>query len=126
MMLSLLGGLVISQAGVTSPHGMGYCYTYFKDIPHGQANGFLLREYLKLNYPQVPEKIDTVMHLMGMKNIDEFSAQLEQLIGKPPVLTTDEIEKFTELSMLQKGSLGNSPTDMTIDVVKDLWIRQNQ
>ena len=30
MLVSLLGGIIISQTGVTIAHGMGYCYTYFK------------------------------------------------------------------------------------------------
>ena len=27
MLVSLLGGIIISQTGVTIAHGMGYCYT---------------------------------------------------------------------------------------------------
>lgn len=125
MLLSLLGGIVISQAGVTSPHGMGYCYTYFKDIPHGRANGLLLYEYLKFNYPCAGEKIDIAMQKLSVENIDVFGEKLEQIVGTPPELTKEEIDKFTELSMLQKGSLSNSPSNMTREVVRELWERQN-
>ena len=44
--MSMLGGMVISQTGTTILHGMGYALTYFQDIPHGKANGLLMKEYL--------------------------------------------------------------------------------
>jgi len=48
--------MVISHTGTTIIHGMGYSLTYFKDIPHGRANGMLVREYLKYNYEAAKEK----------------------------------------------------------------------
>jgi len=53
--MSMLGGMVISHTGTTIIHGMGYSLTYF-DIPHGRANGMLVREYLKYNYEAAKEK----------------------------------------------------------------------
>ena len=43
---SCLGGIVISQTGTTVVHSMGYALTYFHDIPHGMANGYLVYGYL--------------------------------------------------------------------------------
>lgn len=124
MTLSLLGGIVISQAGVNSPHGMGYCYTYFMGVPHGRANGFLVKEYLKLNYCIRKDKINQVLSILGYDTIDSFADALKKITGEKPSLLEADIDKYTELSMIQKGSLGNTPYEMTREVVYDLWKKQ--
>lgn len=125
MYVSLLGGLTIAQTGVTLPHGMGYCYTYFKGIPHGMANGLLLREYLKLNAPVVGERLTKALGLLGVNNVEAFADILEELIGKPPKLTGEEIEQYTKLTLIQKGSIANTPYTVTEEVIRMLWEKQN-
>lgn len=126
MYVSLLGGLTIAQTGVTLPHGMGYCYTYFKDIPHGIANGLFLREYMKLIEPSVKEKTKTALELLGFDSIDAFADRLETLIGKPPKLTEEEIAQYTELAQIQKGSMANTPGGVTAETIRSVWERQNE
>lgn len=128
-LLSLLGGMVIAQAGVTSPHGMGYCYTYFKGIPHGMANGLLFREYLHWNTSPTSaaaDKINRAMAEMGFPDVEAFLRKWEQILVEYPPLTEEEVEKYTRQSMLQKGSLANSPTEMTEEVVRQLWDKQRE
>lgn len=126
MYVSLLGGLTIAQTGVTLPHGMGYCYTYFKNIPHGIANGLFLREYMKLIEPAAGEKIGTALALLGFDSIDAFADRLETLIGKPPKLTEEEIAQYTELAQIQKGSMTNTPGGVDADVIRSIWEKQNE
>lgn len=123
MYVSLLGGMIIAQTGVTIAHGMGYCYTFFKKIPHGAANGLLMREYLKINYDAVPEKIDSALKALGCSSIDEFADILTQMLGKPPKLTDEEIERYTELTQIQKGSMTNTPHEMDAKTVGYLWAK---
>lgn len=125
-MLSLLGGMVIAQSGVTSPHGMGYCYTYFKGIPHGMANGLLFREYLYLNAPVAGEKINSAIAEMGFATVEDFLAKLDEILVERPEITEEEVEIFTKQSMLQQGSLRNSPVEMTESVVRELWKKQRR
>jgi alcohol dehydrogenase class IV len=68
--VSVLGGMVISHTGTTIMHGLGYSLTYFKDIPHGRANGFFMREYLKYNYESVSEKIEKILELFKVSSMD--------------------------------------------------------
>lgn len=126
MYVSLLGGLTIAQTGVTLPHGMGYCYTYFKNIPHGIANGLFLREYLKLIEPTVKEKLKIVLDVLDFDSIDAFADRLEMLIGKPPKLTEEEIGQYTELAQIQKGSMSNTPGGVTADTIRYIWEKQNE
>ena len=126
MYVSLLGGLTIAQTGVTLPHGMGYCYTYFKNIPHGIANGLFLREYMKMLEPTAGGKVRNALNILGFPSVDAFADRLETLIGKPPKLTEDEIEQYTGLAQLQKGSMANTPAEVSADVIRGIWEKQNQ
>lgn len=121
--VSLLDGMVITQTGVTIAHGMGYCYTCFKDIPHGKANGLIMREYLKLNskIKIVGDKIEKVLEALKCKSIDEFADLLHEMLGDAPTLTGAEIEHYTQLTKLQKGSINNTPYPTDEEGISSLW-----
>lgn len=121
MYVSMIGGMVIANTGVTIPHGMGYCYTYFKDLPHGKANGLLIEKYLDYIYEAKKEKVDIVLECLGCSDIKEFGKKMNLLIGKPPVLTEDEIELYTELTLMQKGSMTNTGRIVNKEIVNMLW-----
>ena len=120
-----MGGLVIAQTGVTLPHGLGYCYTYFHQIPHGIANGLFVREYLKRCETTVKEKVDVVLKLLGENSVDSFGDTLEQLIGKPPKLDQEQIEQYAKLSLLQAGSISNTPFELSEEDIARVWEKQN-
>lgn len=125
MYVSLIGGIVITHTGVTSVHGMGYCYTYYQGIPHGQANAFLLRSYLDYVKEYQKEKIQRAMNSMGFFEIEDFLSQIEYLIGRPRELTTEEIATYTVKTMIQARSLANTAGDVTEEVVASLWAKTN-
>lgn len=104
---SMLGGMVISHTGTTILHGMGYNLTYFLDIPHGRANGLLLKEYLEYNYDRAKEKIDTILELLNVKDICELGVVVNKLLGEMPDLEKEEIDKYAALTMKQKSTSYN-------------------
>jgi hypothetical protein len=61
------------------------------------------------------------MDKMGFKSIDEFSELLGKLLGNPPKLTKEEIEHYTELTMLQKGSMSNTARMVNKEAIRCLW-----
>ncbi|HEX9063218.1 MAG TPA: iron-containing alcohol dehydrogenase, partial [Clostridia bacterium] len=101
--MSMLAGMVISQTGTTILHGMGYSLTYFKDIPHGMANGLLMYEYLRFNYDVLKEKIDNVLQLSGFSSLEEFGNTINSLIKYNEKISDEEIMLYTDLSMKQKS-----------------------
>lgn len=121
MYISLIGGIVITHTGVTSVHGMGYCYTYYQGIPHGQANAFLLRSYLQYIEEYKKEKIERAMKSMGFSEMEEFLMKIDVLVGKPRELTATEIMIYTEKTMIQARSLANTAGEVTEEVVASLW-----
>lgn len=92
---SMLAGIVISQTGTSIVHGMGYALTYFRDVPHGRANGLLMAEYLKFNYDNLPEKIDNILRALNVKSIEEFGSIMDKLIRNDVTFSEDELEKFS-------------------------------
>ncbi|MDU1004447.1 MAG: iron-containing alcohol dehydrogenase family protein [Clostridium butyricum] len=119
--VSMLGGMVITNTGVTIVHGMGYCYTYFKEIPHGRANGLLVKNYLKYIYDTKKRKIDKVLILLNCRSIDELGGYIEKLLGAAPNLTDEEIDNYTKLTLIQKGSIINTAKKLTEEDIKMLW-----
>ncbi len=104
---SMLGGMVISHTGTTIIHGAGYNLTYFKGIPHGKANGYLMAEYLRFNYGYAKDRIDHILELMQLDSLDAFADALTALIGKALRLEEAEIEQYAAKTMTQRSTAAN-------------------
>jgi len=113
---SMLGGMVISHTGTTIVHGAGYNYTYFKGIPHGRANGYLMAEYLRFNYEYAGEKINNLLAVMGLTDIDEFDALIMSLIGRAPHLSDEEISRYAAITMEKSSTASNIRTVQAADI----------
>ncbi len=104
---AMLGGMTIAHTGTTIVHGLGYSLTYFKDIPHGKANGLLMKEYLKYNYETAKEKTDNLISVLKLKDIDEFGSFMDRLIKADFILEEEEINQYAGLAMKQKSASYN-------------------
>lgn len=113
---SMLGGMVIAHTGTTIVHGAGYNLTYFKGIPHGKANGYLMAEYLRFNYDFARDKIDNILRLMGLDSIDAFGALMEALLGKAPCFEESEIVQYAAITMTQRSTGFNIRPVMKTDI----------
>jgi alcohol dehydrogenase class IV len=105
--MSMLGGMVIAHTGTTIVHGAGYNLTYFKGIPHGKANGYLIPGYLKYNYDYAKDRIENVLALLNMQSIDEFGAAMAELLGGFPSLDEEEIAQYAAITMKQRSTATN-------------------
>jgi alcohol dehydrogenase class IV len=100
---SSLGGIVISQTGTTIVHSMGYQLTYFKDIPHGMANGYLVYEYLKRVNDVLPEKVSSILNALGIENLDDFKENVAKIMPRTTIFTTEELEAYVKTSIVAKN-----------------------
>jgi len=96
---STLGGMVISQTGTTIVHSMGYQLTYFKNIPHGMANGYLVFEYLKKAYDVSAEKVNNIIHALGLKNLDEFNLYLQKILPRGETFMDEELSIWVKTAI---------------------------
>lgn len=105
--MSTLGGMVIAHTGTTIMHGLGYSLTYFKGIPHGKANGLLMKEYFKFNYDTAREKIDKILSLLSISSLDEFGNTMDGLFKKEVNISEEEYNLFASLTMKMRSTLNN-------------------
>lgn len=105
--MSMLAGMVIAHTGTTIMHGMGYSLTYFKNIPHGRANGLVMKEYLRFNLECAEEKINRVIRLLGLPGMEKFGEILDKLLPCEEQFTDAELHQYASLVMLQRSTGSN-------------------
>ncbi len=117
-----LGGMVISQTGTTIVHSMGYPLTYYKNIPHGMANGFLLGEYMRRTAEVLPGKIDACLSALGFSDVDTFCEWLRIVLPNETVFSEDELVKWTETSIKAKN-VAVCPFPVTREMEAEIYKR---
>lgn len=107
MLASTIAGMVIAQAGTSLPHGMGYALTYYHAIPHGKANGLLLKSYLE--FCKDENKIRKILYLLTLENLDELSDFLNEMLGCVNNVSYEDICSYADKMTLNKDKLKNHP-----------------
>ena len=96
---SMVAGMVIAQAGTGLVHAMGYPLTYYKQLPHGRANGVLLAGYLEFMEHSCPERTAQLMQALGIQAPEEFQALVDMLLDRlgcaREVPSEEELVRFT-------------------------------
>jgi alcohol dehydrogenase len=117
MLASTLGGLVIAAAGTATVHALGFPLTYFKQITHGRANGFLLAAHLRkcATSGQVEAKLNALHRLCGLADGEALEAFLGDLFPDRPGLTLTEIRDFASYAVSSRNHENNPyPVDETV------------
>jgi len=117
MVASTLAGMVIAQSGTSLPHGMGYALTYYHNIPHGKANGVLLKSYLEFCTDE--SKTRKILYLLTLENLDELGDFLNSVLGYVNSVSYEDICSYTDKMTLNKNKLKNHPAPvMKEDILK--------
>ncbi len=116
MLASTIAGMVIAQAGTSLPHAMGYYLTYEKNIPHGRANGMLVKAYLELFPDQT--KINTILQHLGMTSLTELGDFLKEVLNTTEIFTESDIKYYTAEVSKNKMKLSSYPYDL---IEEDLY-----
>lgn len=106
---SLLAGMVISHTGTSVPHAMGYSFTYFKDVPHGRANGLIIPAFSRFILDKCPNsKMNLAWQAAGFTSLKDMADLLWSLTGTPAELTPEDERVFVNIAS-QAKNLANSP-----------------
>ena len=100
--------ILIAQAGTSLPHGMGYALTYFHNIPHGKANGVLLKSYLE--FCTNKSKVKRILYLLTLENLDELGYFLNSMLGDITSVSYEDICSYSDKMTLNNDKLKNHPS----------------
>jgi alcohol dehydrogenase len=116
MIASTLAGMVIAQSGTSLPHGMGYALTYFHNIPHGKANGVLLKSYLE--FCEDENKVRKILYFLTLQNLDELGDFLSYMLGNVDTVSYENICSYANKMVLNKDKLKNHPAPVKIENIR--------
>ena len=115
-----LGGIVISQTGTTIVHSMGYPLTYYKDIPHGMANGLILGEYVHRCSSVLPDKIKQCLDALNFESVDEFKKYLKAVLPCDVTFSSEELTEWTATTIKAKN-VQVCPFDVTREMEIEIF-----
>ena len=90
-----LGGICIAHTGTGYPHPLGYNLTLYRGIPHGAACAIFEGGYLRRQAAASAELFNDFKRLAGLP--DEIFDKLSSFAGPAPLLTMDEITRYSSL-----------------------------
>jgi len=117
---STLGGIVIAQTGTTIVHSMGYPLTFYKDIPHGMANGMLLEQYLANAEKTIPEKVDLLLMNLGVASVEDLGKILKSLLLNTYTFTKAETDLWVQSTVKAKNAV-TCPFSATLEAETDIF-----
>ena len=120
MYTSTIAGMSIAMTSTAVPHGMSYDLTLSKGTPHGPAVGYFLAAYVEVCQKKVPTDVEKILSLLGLKNVEEFSAMLRKLIGTCTV-TRELRDKFAAAMKVNRSKLDLVPGGITPDEVEYIY-----
>ncbi len=120
--MAMLAGIVIAHTGTTIVHSMGYPLTFFRDIPHGKANGLLLSQFLKFNYEAAKDKIDNILKIMNTSSIGDFTPFINKLIPSDEEFTVEELNNFAKIAIEAKN-VGNNIRRVSLEQELDIYTK---
>ncbi len=118
---STLGGMAIAQTGTTVVHSMGYPLTYFKDIPHGVANGLLLGAYMKRAEAVIPDKTKKVLSALGLPSVDALDSVIRKLIPTDTGITEAEIDEWVQ-STVKARNASTCPFTPDLETEREIFV----
>lgn len=120
MYTSTIAGMSIAMTSTAVPHGMSYDLTLSKGTPHGPAVGYFLGAYVEICQKKVPNDVEKVLSLLGLKNVEEFAAMLRKLIGTCTV-TRELRDKFATAMKVNRSKLDLVPGGITPEEVEYIY-----
>lgn len=137
---SALGGLAISQIGVTLPHSLGQPVGGFKGAPHGESVAACMVEILRMSYKSNPSVFAEISDILDPENsvadVDKRAAQCPDLVQQfldtigldvkfsDWGLTEADIDKVTHIALTgYYFDINCHPQKVTEEDIKALYLK---
>ena len=100
---AMLAGIAVAHTGTTIVHSMGYVLTYFKNMPHGMANGILLPGFVEYADKAVPHQTAKIFKALGIASAGEFADLIRNTGIEHPVISEAEANEFAKIAITNKN-----------------------
>ncbi|OQB15202.1 MAG: Alcohol dehydrogenase 2 [Firmicutes bacterium ADurb.Bin193] len=119
---SMISGIVISQTKTTALHKMGYPLTYYKNIPHGRANGLMFGEYLRVLERLGVKKVNDCICAMNIGGVDDFCRIMSDLMKPSGEITAAEAKSYSE-GVIKHSVMNYTPGNMTVEDIEYIYTK---
>ena len=93
---------------------MGYQLTYFKYIPHGMANGYLVYGYLRKVNEVFSRKVDSILSALGLENLEMFKDYVTKILPRTTKFCASDLEEWVKIS-IKARNVASCPFPVTED-----------
>lgn len=127
MRASLYGGMTIAQAGTTLQHSIGYPLTSLFGIPHGLANGIVMRDMMELYQSAIEPELQSLFSYLGIRRQD-FYAWLDELLPQTRVPLDGTVIDTRVPEVMSSRNMASNPFPVSEDQVRALYhkLRERQ
>lgn len=117
---AMYAGMVIAQERTIAVHSMSYPLTALRGVQHGLAVTLPMAAFLEKCYSGAKEKIDSLMEILGLKDVADFKNYFGRLYAHENTYTSAEIDEF--VAICGKGAIGrNNPVQLTMQDIRDIY-----
>lgn len=121
MRASLYGGLTIAFTSTTLQHSIGYPLTSIYGVPHGLANGLVMRGIMELYYPAVKAELDALFSSLGISR-EQFYRWLEALQLSLDVGISEGFIEERVPEVLASRNMANNPFEISEDDIRRIYL----
>lgn len=132
-----VAGMGFSNVGLGVDHSMAHTLSAYYDTPHGKACAILLPAVMAYNAPATGEKYREIARAMGVKGVDDMSAdeyrkaaveavrQLSEDVGIPSTLVgivnKEDVHSLAESAFADACRPGN-PRETSVKEIEELYL----
>ncbi|MCL2665089.1 MAG: iron-containing alcohol dehydrogenase [Defluviitaleaceae bacterium] len=119
--VSALAGMVITHTKTSLPHQMSYALTYNKKIPHGEACGLLLAEFMRFHANK--KRTGRILNLLGLSDLDELKKYLRGILHTRLDLSREETAAYSAAAAANPERLRAHPYPVTEKDIAGIYER---
>ncbi|PKN77768.1 MAG: alcohol dehydrogenase [Candidatus Cloacimonetes bacterium HGW-Cloacimonetes-1] len=121
MRASLYGGMTIANTSTTLQHSIGYPLTSVYGIPHGLANGVVMKGIMELYYPAVEAELKDLFHEMKISQ-HKFFEWIEALQLSIDIHLTPDFMDTRIPEVLSSRNMSNNPFEISSEDIKKIYL----
>lgn len=117
---SLYGGMTIAQGSTTLQHSIGYPLTTAFNVPHGLANGIVMKQMMELYWPEVDGLIDSAFGSFDY-NLQQFYDWLDKLELRAEMRIDEDFIASKVPEVMASRNMANNPVPASPDDVAKIY-----